>query len=377
MSGYRAESCAIKNLDEIRQEWESLQQRADCSFFQSWGWIGTWLELLVNDLEPVLIKIWFEDEIVGMGVFVPRQISRRGVFHSSAMFLHEYPFDSRNMVIEYNGYLADKEHEQAVCTETNNYLLKTFHDTAEFFFGGVSEHEKAKLSQAIGDAEQVNIKVLEQSLTFSVELDAFDPDVNAFLGTLSKNRRAQIRRSIQLYEDNSGALEIIEAQTVEEALIFFDGLKAFHTERWQNKGEAGSFSNTRWEAFHLALIQDRFDEGEIQLLKIVSHSTEIGYLYNFVWRKHVYVLQTGFETPSDKRLMPGYVAHVMAIVHNNSQGMSVYDLMHGDSLYKRMLCDHSQTLYWLVLQRHRLKFVVEELAVSIVRGLKHLTKKKD
>ena len=79
------------------------------------------------------------------------------------------------------------------------------------------------------------------------------------------------------------------------------------------------------------------------------------------------MLQTGFEVSKDKRLMPGYVVHCLAIVYNKQKGMKVYDLLHGNSLYKRILCNQSQTLYWLVLQRKRLKFSLEDCAVNAVR----------
>jgi CelD/BcsL family acetyltransferase involved in cellulose biosynthesis len=65
--------------------------------------------------------------------------------------------------------------------------------------------------------------------------------------------------------------------------------------------------------------------------------------------------------------MPGYVTHALAIVRNKQKGMHVYDLMHGDALYKRMLCNRTETLHWLVLQRRRLKFRLEDLAVKAVR----------
>ena len=68
--------------------------------------------------------------------------------------------------------------------------------------------------------------------------------------------------------------------------------------------------------------------------------------------------------------MPGYIVHAMAIVHNRDKGMSVYDLMHGDSLYKQVLCDRQERLRWVVVQRKRLKFSVEDLAVKVVRALR-------
>lgn len=363
---YRVESCAVEHPEDIKHEWIDLQKRADCSYFQSWGWVGVWLKQIASELDPVLVKVWFGDVLVGMGLFVSRQVIRHRIFHSNAMFLNEYPFDGRNMVIEYNGLLTDKEHEQVVYREAIKHLLETHQNSEEFLFSGLCESKDSKFLQDGNDDSKSNLKVLEKSLTWSVGLDVFDQGADAFLETLSKNRRAQIRRSIKAYEERA-PLVLEEACNAQQALTFFDGLKELHTARWKLKGGDGSFANPLWENFHRVLINSRFEEGEIQLLRVSNNGVAIGYLYNFIWRKHVYVLQTGFNIAEDKRIMPGYVVHVLAIAYNKKNGMEIYDLMHGDSLYKRILCDRSEALYWLVIQRKEFKFFVEDCARELVR----------
>lgn len=366
---YRAESWELINLHELKLQWCDLQQRADCSYFQSWGWIGTWLEQIADQLDPVLVEIWHENLLVGMGVFVSGEITRHSVLQSKAVFLNEAPFESRNMVIEYNGLLAAKKHEQAVYRETIQHVFKHFKQSDEFFFSALTENEVAKLQQGKLDDSQINLKVIEKSVTRSVALDTFEPGIEGFLRTLSKNRRAQIVRSIKIYEQQ-GPIELVEASNTAEALLFFDGLKALHTERWELKGGLGSFANPLWEKFHRALIKTRFAHGEVQLLRVNNTNGTMGYLYNCIWRNRVYVLQTGFKMSDDKHLMPGYVVHVIAIAHNKQKGMEVYDLLHGDSLYKKILCNQNQVLYWSVMQRKRLKFVIEDGARQLVTKLR-------
>lgn len=370
MPDYRAESCEIKDPLDIKQEWSELQERADCSYFQSWGWIGIWLEQVAMDLRPIVIKVWSDERLIGMSVFVKATIKRHVLISSRAMFLNEFPLEGRNMVIEYNGLLTAKDCEKVVYEQTVQILLDEFIGNDEFMFSAIAEDDGFDdlLDMQLKDAKFI---INESSSSWFVELPVIPEGIDSYLAALSKNRRAQIRRSMKLYEER-GPLRIEEANSVEEALMFFDGLKKLHTQRWQSKGKQGSFANPQWEAFHRALIQQRFEAGEIQCLKLSNAVEAIGYLYNFVWRKHVYVLQTGFGESDDKRLMPGYVTHVYAILYNKSKGMLVYDLMHGDSLYKRLLCNRSQKLHWLVLQRWRLKFTVEKFTVDLVRVVKKL-----
>jgi len=362
------DSSIVTHPDEIKSLWLDLQSRAEGSYFLSWGWIGTWLAQITVGSRPIIVKVWLDEVLVGMGLFVSRDIKRHVLVHSRSLFLNEIPFDNKNMIIEYNGLLAQKNLEGSVYARVIGYLLKKYVEYDEFHFGAVADDSSlGHLEKCSGG--NIDYIINEESVAWQVDLSGLQPGVEAYLASLSKNRRGQIRRSIRLYEEQ-GQLQLEEARSTEEALSYFDGLKMFHTERWQAKGERGSFGNPQWEKFHRALIQARFDKGEIQLLKIGHPRSTIGYLYNFLWRKRVYVQQTGFAIPEDKRLMPGYVAHTLAIVHNKAKGMAMYDLMHGDSLYKRLLCNRSQKFYWVVLQRNRLKFFAEKMAVGLVRRLR-------
>ena len=368
MPDYRAESCVIEHSEDIKQEWNDLQQHANHSYFQSWGWIGTWLDQIATDLQPVAVKVWRGESLVGIGIFVSRDIKRRVIFRSHSLFLNEYPFDGRNMVIEYNGMLIARGHEDAVTIETAHYLLRVYKEHDEFCFGAVTEGS-TPFSSEKQCIEGANCIINEESTCWYVDLESFSTGIEGYLASLSRNRRGQIRRSIRAY-DQDGSLQIEDAQNVEQALLYLGRLKALHSEYWQLKGESGAFANHIWEDFHRTLIHQRFDSGEVQLLKVSSSYGEIGYIYNVVLHKHVYVMQTGFTHSEDKRLMPGYVAHTVAVAYNKSKGMAVYDFMHGDALYKRILCNQNQKLFWVVLQRKRLKFAIENFAVDVVRRLK-------
>jgi CelD/BcsL family acetyltransferase involved in cellulose biosynthesis len=365
---YSATSRVIRHPAEIERDWLQLQERADCSFFQSWGWIGNWLEQIAMDLHPLVVRVWFEGTLVGLGIVTDKHISRHLVIRSDARFVHEYPFDDRNMVIEYNGLLADRGHEQAVYSETINHLLQIEPACDELYFSALGERAYRFLCDSAETrlTDIASIRLLEESPAYSVSLDYPGDGIDAYLATLNKNRRLQIRRSLRLYGERT-PLSLESANSTEEALDFLDGLKELHTDRWQAEGRRGAFANRRWEVFHRSLVAARFGPGEIQLLRVRNADGPIGYLYNFVWRGHVYVLQTGFRMPEDKRLMPGYVVHTLAIVHNRQLGMDIYDLMHGDSLYKRLLCNRKETLRWVAVQRKHWKFELEHRLLKMAR----------
>jgi len=369
LPAYRVESSILEQPDDIKPEWIDLQSRSDCSYFQAWGWIETWLKQIAIQLQPVVIKVWSNNDLVGIGLFVSRDIRRRMIIHSRAMLLNEYPFEGKNMVIEYNGLLVARGHEKAVYTQAIEYLLKEYTGHDEFYFGAIEGRSLDYLSAKPFKGADCSID--EESSTWSVDLDTVPQGIDGYLDCLSKNRRAQIRRCMRIYQER-GSLQIEEPRNLDQAMHFFEQLKVLHTERWQSCGEQGSFANRHWESFHRSLINSRFNTGEIQLLRVHNGHEDIGYLYNFVWHKHVYVLQTGFKTSTDKRLMPGYVTHALAITYNKQKDMIVYDFMHGDLLYKRILCNQNSKLYWAVIRRQQPKFVFEKLAVAMVRSFRRV-----
>lgn len=368
MPDYYAESCVIETLQDIKQEWIDLQQRSDCSYFQSWGWIGTWLEHVAIDLQVDVVKVWSNKSLIGIGLFIPKDIKRRKIFSSRAMFLNEYPFEGRNMVIEYNGLLAEKGLEEAVYTTAISHLSSEYTRYDEFNFGAIKNEPDCNMLERYAD-NKLKYIVNEHSECWQVNLEIIEPELDSYLACLSKNSRGQIRRSLRLYNEQA-PVTLKEAETVDEALLYFESLKNFHTQHWQSKGKSGSFANPKWVSFQKTLIEKRFEFGEIQMIRITNSHGDIAYLYNHIWQRRVYVLQMGFNYQEDKRFKPGYVAHTLAIIYNKEKGMLVYDFMHGESRYKSSLGSSSVNLYWIVLQRPRLKFILEHLAVEIIRYLR-------
>ncbi len=93
----------------------------------------------------------------------------------------------------------------------------------------------------------------------------------------------------------------------------------------------------------------------------------LGYLYNFVYQRRVYCYQSGFDYDIDPKRKPGMICHVLAVQHNAARGANVYDFLGGDARYKESLSTTSSTLRWLVWQRPRWRFQLEDA----LRVMKH------
>ena len=93
--------------------WQDLERRANPSFFQSWDWIGTWLDHTALPFEPILATVLAGALVVGLGVIVPRHFFPR-LARPRVGFLHATGSDELDsLTIEWNGFLVDPRYEAA------------------------------------------------------------------------------------------------------------------------------------------------------------------------------------------------------------------------------------------------------------------------
>jgi CelD/BcsL family acetyltransferase involved in cellulose biosynthesis len=267
--------------------------------------------------------------------------------------------------LEYNSLLVDRRLErQAVVQAALTGLIDCDLDWDELNLGGILANEMGAWISA-ADRIGLQVQVRARSKCHHVTLGKTRPSKADYLRHLSRNTRQQVRRALRLYEKH-GPVSITPARDDSEAKDFLADLKKLHQASWTRRGHAGAFANEVFERFHRDLIEDRFDAGEIQLLRCSAGASAFGYLYNIVRNGWVYAYQSGFRYQEDSRLKPGLVSHCLAIKHNSVQGNRVYDFMAGDSQYKRSLGTDCLDMTWVAIQRPRARLRLEKA----LRGLK-------
>ena len=227
--------------------------------------------------------------------------------------------------------------------------------------------------QALHQATQFGLstRLEHHHPSFSVDLQAVrDQHGGDYLRTLSPNTRQQLRRSRRLAESTLGPLTLETADSVQQALDWFDQTAPLHRMRWEathEKPVGHGFDNQAFLQFHRSLIRHAFPEGAIQFLRLRAGDTVLGYLYNFVKGAAVHFYLSGINHQLEPNLRPGMVAHWMAIEANLSSGKRTYDFLAGDARYKRSLSTDKDSLVWLVLQRPRLKLWIEARVRNVKR----------
>lgn len=348
----------IDRPDSLEHAWRTLERQNDHSFFQSWGWIGCWLRQLGSECVPRCLTVRAGGEIVGLGVLVFHRGVRHGLVPSKGLYLNETG-DARydQLTVEYNGILGDQRSAESVAREVLAWLADHAGGWDELYLSGIDQATSTQW-EPIARERGLNVWVRDRKRSDFVNLDSVRRSGGDYIATLSRNTRYQIRRALKLYE-GQGPVSVEAASTPAEALGYFEALKRLHQTYWVGRGQPGSFANPFFEQFHRALIEDRFAEEEVQLLRLAAGDAEIGYLYNFVKDGRVYAYQSGFDYRPDAKLKPGLVSHYLAIEYNMGKSHNIYDFMAGEGQHKQSLSSDSTELTWLVLQRDRPKYRLE------------------
>ena len=119
----RVERVVLPALSALEAEWRALEIRSSSSFFQSWAWIGTWLECLPPEVPRWLLRAWRGQSVVGLAIVCESTVRRHGVLSSRALFLNctGRP-DLDELTVEYNGFLAEQGLEAQISCACIEFL---------------------------------------------------------------------------------------------------------------------------------------------------------------------------------------------------------------------------------------------------------------
>jgi len=360
---------ALPTKDRLQAWWRDLEARADLTFFTSWSWIGAWLDVLPPGLQSHLLVARQDGDIVGLGILVKGRAHLMRTMPVMCWRLHATGVrEIDDLTIEYNGFLLDRrcanDAEQAML----DFVLKQT---------GVKRLEVSMANARFADlAEPAPNGILVRSdfrKSYLVDLEKVRGAAQGFLGTLSANTRSQIKRSINAYSA-LGSIALEPAESAAQAAEFFMALKSLHAQAWSERGKHSGFASSQVaQRFHMALIANAFDKGEVQLLRISVGADILGYLYSFVHRGRVIFYQSGLNYGLlDKHDRPGLVCHALAIERHCQAGHHWYDFAAGDYRYKTSLAKHHEMQGTHIFQRDGVLPRLDESMRSLMHRVKQL-----
>lgn len=339
---------------QAERAWRALEARATPSYFQSWGWIETWLGCLDRDETPALLLIRDGDRPLAAGFLGQRHVVRHHFVPSTCLFLNTSGVPAHDeLTVEHNELLCDPELARSLTLAGFVAALPGGWDEISLPALRLDRFPGSALGEPLPDHR---VLIDRESTAPRVALARVRAADGGYLSLLPANTRTQLRRARRGF----GALTVEVAADLGQASDIYAELVELHRQHWSERGEAGAFADPFIDRFHRTLIARRFGHGEIQLIRLRAGARTVGCLYNLVIRGRVAYYQSGLGSFDDPHLKPGYVCHAEAVELNAAAGHASYDLLGGASRYKRSLATDERRLVWARIQCRRLRFAVEE-----------------
>lgn len=348
------------DLASLEADWTSLQEKADHRFFLSWGWIESWLTTF--PIEPSLLKVRYQSNVVGLVLFCKKSVRRHTLFSVEQCFINESGVpDFDQQWIEYNKFLIDDKFKNEVYKVIVNALI-TQVSWDELRFGVTRGQDAIYLQNALN----LNMQVDWSSESHGIDLNSLRDNQSDYLSSLSRNTRSQIRRSIKEYEKH-GPLSIEHATSKRQSSEFLAEIAPLHKERWGVGYQESGFANHYFCDFHQKLLDNNWEQGYIDAIRVKCGDEPIAYFYNYIYGNRVYFYISALVFESNNKKKPGMVGHALCIQQYLDNGLSYYDFMGGGEKYKDSLATRTGKFLRVTYQKPRLKLKIE----NKLRSIKH------
>lgn len=347
----------LKQFAEVKSIWEPLLNTGEYSYWLSTGWIENWIKSLPADFGLIFIA-GFDQETPVIAFFLGRKRVRFNRFLTTNVIGLNSTLDTNiDMVtyIEFNSILISPH----ITTTLESMLNAIPVDWDEFRMERAAPNATILYSGLGEDVQTEN--------GYFVDLDKVRKNGGDYLGLLGAKRRNKIRRAIKEYE-KYGAIRLVAASNVNEALEIFDKLVELHQSHWTRLGQKGAYHTEYSIKFNEGLIRSRFNCGEIQLVKLCAGDFIIGCNYCFIYKDSILGAGSGFNyTGNDKFATPGFVCHYYTILHNAELGYDKYDFLAGESDYKKSLSTDNYSMYYVNISRNNLKMKLINILTRIMK----------
>ncbi len=301
-----------ETLDGLRREWNDLLRRSHAeTVFSSWEWQNAWWQSFADGAEPYFITIRDGSRLLGI---VPL-VKRDGVLS----------FAGGMDVSDYLDVIAEEGQEEQVLRALLEYLCTVDWDRIELHFLRQDSPTLALLPQLAG----------ERSLAVTQQTDDVCPFINlpqdwdAYLNTLSKKDRHELRRKIRRLE----AQDLLKWIVVPSDEISETDLDDFMQLCRQSKQEKALFMDQRMEEFFRSSVSEVRPLNVVRLYFMEIDGRRVSAAMCFNHGQELWLYNSGYD-PAYAPLSVGLLLKARCIHDAIERGKSRFDFLRGRERYK-------------------------------------------
>ena len=298
-----------------------------------------------------------ENEVVGIAPF---RISRRGL---NGHFSYSIIEPLTNGDTDYTGIIITKQKEQCL----HQFLEHLFSQKNWDF---INLPDLPQTSQTL--ALMKNDKGIPK---FKIEKGIICPFIavpdskEKLLASLNPKLQKKLKKSLRKLEAEQGKVELkhyYELGSLEQSMeIFFE----LHQKRWASKGEPGRFANQKSRNITLQTAKYFAEKDWLRLYFLTVRNRPVAVELNLEYEGKMYCHIKGFD-PDYYKYRVGSLLTLKVLEECIEKGISEYDFMQGDEVYKFEWTDRFR-------QNMNVKWVNKRLSSNLISvGLRLLKRTK-
>lgn len=323
-------------LDALKSEWQALLQgdEVDCLFL-SWEWLSCWWRHVSQHRRLCLLTVRRGGELVGIAPFAirPPEPGRLVPFRTlEFMGMGDVGSDYMNLILRVDQEAPALE-ALADYLKQNRLVL----DLRRVDAGSRRISTLLALLQEDGwQSEQVVTDVCPY-------IDLKDHDWKSYIATVSRSHRANVNRRIRRLGEIFKQVEFKQAITEEERRECFTQFLRLHQLRWSGKEHSNAFTGEGTLQFHSEFSQLALERGWLRLFVLKLDGEPVAATYSFRYGDSFYYYQAGLD-PKLAEHSVGLATLGLAVQSALKEGVSRYDMLHGNQGYKALWTDAHRPL---------------------------------
>lgn len=330
----------VSLFDELRLEWNDLLHRSSSDqVFSTWEWQSIWWHVYHPGSLWVITCRNEAGQLIGIAPW----------------FIENHPTHGRVVrsigcveVTDYLDVIVDTAYLEPVLNCLAVYL-RDQHDVFDVVdLCNLPEDSPAYLQfPDILRSHGFEVTTKQQEVCPVIEL----PDTwEAYLESLDKKQRHEIRRKLRRAESDPGELDwyiVDESHTIEQEVDRFLALMSASQHE-----KAGFLQDAQNVMFFRKLIPVVHQNGWLQLSFLRVNGIAAATYLNFVYNRRVLVYNSGLTPGEYGHLSPGIVLLAYNIRYAIENGYEIFDFLRGDETYKYRMGGKDTRVYMLRAQLH-------------------------
>ena len=318
-------------FDRIRGEWAGLLEQTSRPIpFLTPAWQRVWLDHFQGDREVRVLTARDGERLIGVAPLLVKD--------NAAEFIGHYS------ICDYMDAAVTPGFERAFYDDLLAHLAAAGITSMDLRGLRDCSPTLAPLCEAAA-AGGWNVGREDEAVSPAVELPA---DWEAYLGTLSKKDRHELRRKMRRLESAGGDVQLKIITEAAEALEMLPTL--FHLMRISNHHKEEFLDRPGMETFFADMTRTMADEGMLRFYFLMFDNVPVATVLNFDVGGGLYMYNSGYE-PTYSHYAVGLMSKAMLLRDAIENGRTLVDFMRGDESYKYDLGGQNQQVYRVVLSR--------------------------